>query len=135
MVFDGARSIKGLAPDLDLHCQRLVRSAKSMMLEPKITADVIEDLCKQGIRKMPRDAELYIRPMFFAREGFVTPDPDSTDFVLSIYDSPMPPPTGFGACFSSFRRPARDMAPTDAKASCLYPNSQRALMEARGQGF
>ena len=27
------------------------------------------------------------------------------------------------------------MAPTDAKASCLYPNSQRALREAAERGF
>ena len=27
------------------------------------------------------------------------------------------------------------MAPTDAKASCLYPNSTRALREARDRGF
>jgi branched-chain amino acid aminotransferase len=40
-----------------------------------------------------------------------------------------------GCCFSSYRRPARDAAPTDAKASCLYPNMQRALVEAAGRGF
>ena len=38
-------------------------------------------------------------------------------------------------CFSSYRRPARDAAPTDTKASCLYPNMQRALAEAMGRGF
>src|SRR3546814_16657747 len=27
MVFDGARAFDGLTPDLDLHCQRVVRSA------------------------------------------------------------------------------------------------------------
>ena len=40
-----------------------------------------------------------------------------------------------GCCFSSYRRPARDAAPTDAKASCLYPNMQRALVEAAARGF
>jgi branched-chain amino acid aminotransferase len=38
-------------------------------------------------------------------------------------------------CFSSYRRPARDMAPTDAKAACVYPNMQRALREANQRGF
>ena len=28
-VFDGARAFEGVAPDLDLHCQRIVRSAES----------------------------------------------------------------------------------------------------------
>jgi branched-chain amino acid aminotransferase len=47
----------------------------------------------------------------------------------------MPEPRGMACCFSSYRRPARDAAPTDAKASCLYPNMQRALVEASGRGF
>ena len=47
----------------------------------------------------------------------------------------MPEPKGVSCCFSSYRRPARDAAPTDAKAGCLYPNMQRALVEAAGRGF
>jgi branched-chain amino acid aminotransferase len=46
----------------------------------------------------------------------------------------MPEPRGMSCCFSSYRRPARDAAPTDAKASCLYPNMQRALVEAAARG-
>lgn len=135
IAFDGARAFQGLVPDLDLHCARLVRSAKAMGLNPPMNADEIVDLCREGVHKCPRDAELYIRPMFYATEGFVLPDPDSTEFVLAVYDNPMPGFGGFKACLSSYRRPARDMAPTDAKASCLYPNSQRALREAAERGF
>ncbi|SLN11896.1 branched-chain amino acid aminotransferase [Oceanibacterium hippocampi] len=135
VVFDGARSIRGLVPDLDLHCERLVRSTEAMLMNSPLPADEIAALCREGIRKMPRESELYVRPMVFAREGFVSPDPDSAEFVLAVYDSPMPGDGGFSACFSSFRRPARDQAPTDAKASCLYPNSQRALREATQRGF
>lgn len=47
----------------------------------------------------------------------------------------MPPFEGFSACLSSFRRPARDMAPTEAKASCLYPNVARSVGEAQQKGF
>jgi branched-chain amino acid aminotransferase len=42
---------------------------------------------------------------------------------------------GFTACLSSFRRPARDAAPTEAKASCLYPNVARIVREANDKGF
>jgi branched-chain amino acid aminotransferase len=73
--------------------------------------------------------------MFYAADGFVVPDPASTRFVLSIYPSPLPKPDGFSACLSSFRRPARDMAPTEAKASCLYPNVARIGREAKAKGF
>ena len=32
-VFDGARAFEGVAPDLDMHCQRIVRSAESFGLK------------------------------------------------------------------------------------------------------
>lgn len=134
-VFDGARAINGRAPDLRPHCERLMRSASAMLLEPKLTVDEVEDLCRQAVRKLPADRAYYIRPMFFALEGFVSPDPASTEFVLSVYESPLPGNDGFSACLSSYRRAARDMAPTDAKAGCLYPNGQRALREANNRGF
>ena len=42
-VFDGARAIKGCLPDIEAHCQRVVRSATSMLLEPTLSAGQIED--------------------------------------------------------------------------------------------
>lgn len=135
VVFDGARAIKGLVPDIEEHCRRLARSARAMMLEPTMEADEMAELCREAVRRLPRDGEYYIRPMYFAREGFVTPDPESTEFVLAVHDSPMPSEHGFSAHVSPYRRPARDMAPTDSKASCLYPNTQRALVEAARRGF
>ena len=135
VVFDGARSFGGLAPDLDRHCARVVASARAMLLKPTLDANEILELCKAGIAKFPRSAELYVRPMFYATGGFIVPDAETTVFVLYVYESPMPSAKGFSATLSSFRRPARDMAPTDAKASCHYPNSARALAEAETRGF
>ena len=135
VVFDGARSIRGLVPDVEDHCARLVSSATNMLLAPKIEPGEIAELCREGVRKLPRDMELYIRPMFYAREGFLVPDADSTDFVLAIYNNPLPPEGPFSVCMSSRRRPARDMAPTTAKASCLYPNTALALVDCAKRGF
>jgi len=135
VVFDGARAIKGLVPDIDGHCARLAGSARAMMLQPTMEPGEMAELCREAVRRLPRDGDYYIRPMYFAREGFVTPDPASTDFVLAVHESPMPSERGFSAHVSRYRRPARDMAPTDSKASCLYPNTQRALAEAARRGF
>lgn len=135
VVFDGARAFQGLAPDVDLHCERLVNSAQNMLLKPTMEAGEITELCLQAVRKLPREGAYYIRPMFYAREGFITPDPDSTAFALAVYDSPMPDSPGLSVCLSSRRRPARDMAPTTAKASCLYPNGALALKDANDRGF
>ncbi len=135
VVFDGARAFEGVAPDLDLHCARLVRSAEAFGLKPTHDTKAIFKLACEGISKFPADAELYIRPMFWAESGWVAPDPDSTRFAIVVYVSPMAPPTGLAVCLSSRRRPAPDMAPTDAKAACLYPNAGRALREAMDKGF
>lgn len=135
IVFDGARAIGGLVPDLNLHCGRAVQSARNMLLGPKLTAGEVERLCIEGVRRFPADVVLYIRSMFYATGGFVVPDSASTEFVLAIHDLPLPDPAGFSAGISPFSRPRPDMAPVDAKASCLYPNGQRALAWAARRGF
>jgi branched-chain amino acid aminotransferase len=135
IVFDGARAFEGVTPDLDMHCERVIHSALALGLKPTLTAEKIQDLALQAVAKFPEDSELYIRPMFWAEEGWVDPDPDSTRFALTVYISPLPDPTGISVCLSTRRRPAPDMATTDAKASCLYPNASRALREAAERGF
>jgi len=135
IVFDGARAFEGVAPDLDLHCQRAVESAIRMGMKPPVNAAEIERLAWEGIKRFPDGAELYIRPLFFCEEGWVAPDADTTRFVLTLVVNPMKAPTGFSACLSSYRRPAPDQAPVDCKASCLYPMAGRALREAAARGF
>ena len=135
VVFDGARSLGGHAPDLDRHCRRTIESAHAMGMSSPLTAREIESLAREGIQRFAANTDLYICPMIYADEGFVIADPQTTRFVLTVFESPLPEPTGFSACRSSFRRPARDMAPTDAKASCLYPNVARSVREANERGF
>ena len=134
-VFDGARSLAGAVPDLERHCRRLIKSGELMGLQSPITADEIIKLAWEGICEFPSDAELYICPLLYPTGGFITPEPTSTEFILHVSESPLPAPDGFSACKSSFRRPARDMAPTEAKASCLYPNVARGVNEANEKGF
>ncbi|WP_135079875.1 branched-chain amino acid aminotransferase [Terasakiella sp. SH-1] len=134
-VFDGARAFDGVIPDLELHCQRAIHSARILGMAPILSAQEIVELSWEGVAKFPKGTELYVCPMFYGETGFLTPDPNSTRFVLTIFEAPLPQPTGFSACKSSFRRPARDMAPTDAKASCLYPNVGRCVAEANEKGF
>ena len=135
VVFDGARAFEGVTPDLDRHCERLIHSAKAFGLKPVVSAGEALEIAQDGVSRFDRDAALYIRPMFFAESGFVSPDPESTRFCCTVYETPMPDAKGFSVCISSFRRPLYSMAPTDTKASCLYPNSARALREAADKGF
>ena len=137
-VFDGARAFEGVAPDLDLHCARVNDSATTMCLKPLVSQETWLGLVRDGLKRFDRDAELYIRPMYWAEEGApggVRPDADSTRWCLTIYIAPFPKPTGTGITLSPFRRPTRESALVEAKAGCLYPNNARALIEARGRGF
>jgi len=135
MVFDGARAFGGVAPDLDKHCARAIRSARVMGLEPSVSAGEIEELAWDGISRFPKGTELYVRPMFWAEEGMVTFNPASTQFALVVHREPMPAPTGFTAHLSRFRRPGPEQAPTQAKASCLYPIASMAQSAAKAAGF
>ena len=137
-VFDGARAFEGVTPDLALHCGRVNESAAHFHLKPQVSVDSWLGLVADGRKRFDRDAELYIRPMYWpedAAAGAVRPDPETTRWCLPLYVVPLPKPTGTAITLSPFRRPTRDSAPVEAKAGCLYPNNARALTEARSRGF
>jgi branched-chain amino acid aminotransferase len=135
-VFDGARAFEGVAPDLDLHCQRAIRSAEGLLMKPPVTADQVLALAREGIAKFPADAPLYIRPMFWAEDGLVAINPDSTQFALVISRMPLPDPDkGFSLCMSPYRRSTPEQMPTHAKAACLYPIAGMAIADAKKRGF
>jgi branched-chain amino acid aminotransferase len=137
-VFDGARAFEGTTPDLDLHCARVNESAKAMGLMPLVAAATWSALMHEGVQRFERNAELYIRPMYWAEEGApggVRPDPQSTRWCLTVYVAPIPKVAGTAITLSPYRRPTRETALVEAKAGCLYPNNARALIEARERGF
>ena len=137
-VFDGARAFEGVTPDLGLHCARVNKSAKVMSLKPLVSTETWMALAREGLKRFDRDAELYIRPMYWpedAASGAVRPDPETTRWCLTLYVAPLPKPTGTAITLSQFRRPTRKSAPVDAKAGCLYPNNARAMIDARSRGF
>ena len=137
ITFDGARAFEGVTPDLDRHCERLITSTKVMNMEPMLSAGEIEELAVDGVKRFAPGSALYIRPMFWADAALdvLVPDPESTKFALTIFEAAMPTGAGFSCCLSSYRRPGPETAPTAAKASCHYPNSSRALVEARQRGY
>jgi branched-chain amino acid aminotransferase len=139
-VFDGARWFDGIAPDLDLHCQRVNRSALALGLKPVVTAEDIENLAWEGCKKFDGKTALYIKPMYWAEHGssgsVVAADPESTRFALCLFEAPMGNGHGGSSLtVSPFRRPTIECMPTDAKAGCLYPNNGRIIREAQSRGF
>jgi branched-chain amino acid aminotransferase len=137
-VFDGARAFEGVAPDLDRHCARVNQSAINFKLKPVVDTETWIGLAREGMARFDANAELYIRPMYWAQNGSgggVLFDPETTNWCLCIYVAPMPVPSGHAITLSPFRRPTMESAPVDCKAACLYPNNSRALIEAQARGF
>jgi branched-chain amino acid aminotransferase len=109
-----------------------------MGLKPPMSAEEITELAREGITKIEAGTALYVRPMMWARNGgpsMVIADPESTAFALCLESRPMPEVNGFSITTTPFSRPMNSMAPTDAKAGCLYPNNARMLRSAFERGF
>ena len=137
-VFDGARQFEGVRPDLNLNCQRIINSAEVMGMISPVDANTIFGLCEAGCKMFTPDAELYIRPMMWSKEGtlgIIDVDPTSTGFSICIEELPMPKIGTFFLTVSPFCRPRQDMALTTAKAGSLYANNGRIMADARKRGF
>ena len=138
-VFDGARLYDGLTPDLRAHCARLNASAEAMSMQPFVDVDEMLDIIHEGLKRYPKGTPVYIRPMYWAQDGFETfvgPDAESTRFAICLEEYPMAPPEAAATLTTTrFRRPVLEDAVINAKAGCLYPNNARMLREARAKGY
>ena len=138
-VFDGARYVNGMAPDLEAHCARVNRSAEALMVTPTVATQEMVGIVREGLSLYPRDAAVYIRPMYWAIDGdptAIVPSPNGTGFAICLEEIPMPPEGASTTLTRTrFRRPVLEDAVVNAKAGCLYPNNARMLAEARAKGF
>ncbi|PHQ99674.1 MAG: branched chain amino acid aminotransferase [Marinosulfonomonas sp.] len=139
LVFDGARAFDGVVPDLAPHCERVNNSAVALGLKPTIGVEEMMALTMEGLAKFDKGAPVYIRPMYWSKEGgvgVVIPDPLSTTFCLCLEQLPMAPADASQTlCRTRFIRPVITMAPVNAKAACLYPNNGRMIREAQARGY
>ena len=137
-VFDGARYVQGVHPDLRAHCARVNASARALMLEPHVPTDEIVEIVREGLALYPRDAAVYIRPMYWGIAGghsAIVPGRGEPGFCVSLEEIPMAPADATVRCSTTrFRRPVLDDAVVNAKAGCLYPNNARMLAEAAAKG-
>ena len=121
IVFDGGRAFEGCGPDLDLHAERVVRSAtfagpqadQDGQGNPRADARGRSPLRAQGRTLCAADVlgDQRRRGTDLGRSGF-------HQFLLCVYHSPMRAgtPLTLGLC-RTIRRPTPESAPTDAKAS------------------
>ena len=138
-VFDGARFVDGVAPDLLAHCDRVNKSAEAMMITPNVSSNEMVDIILDGLKKFNSKEAVYIRPMYWAIDGgdlAIVPKMGVTGFAICLEDLPMADPDSAATLTTtSFRRPVLEDNVVNAKAGCLYPNNARMLAEARAKGF
>ncbi|EAQ14620.1 branched-chain amino acid aminotransferase [Maritimibacter alkaliphilus HTCC2654] len=138
-VFDGARFVDGMAPDLDRHLARVNASAEALMIKPTVGVDEMLEIVREGLALYPKDAAVYIRPMYWGIEGGylgILPDQSATGFAVALEEIPMAAPdASMTLTTTRFRRPVLEDAVVNAKAGCLYPNNARMLAEARAKGY
>ncbi|MCG6904521.1 MAG: branched-chain amino acid aminotransferase [Rhodobacter sp.] len=138
-VFDGARYVQGVAPDLQAHCARVNRSAEALMITPTVSAEDMVSLVWEGLKRYPADTAVYIRPMYWALNGdalAIVPDPGATGFAICLEEIPFASPDNTARLTTTrFRRPVLEDAVVNAKAGCLYPNNARMLVEAKSKGY
>lgn len=138
-VFDGARYVNGVAPDLRAHCERVNRSAEALMITPTVTTDDMVRIVWDGLAGYGQDQAVYIRPMYWAIDGdrtAIVPMPDKTGFAICLEEIAMAPETASVKLGKTrFRRPVMEDAVVNAKAGCLYPNNARMLREVNARGF
>ncbi|MEO1238548.1 MAG: branched-chain amino acid aminotransferase [Pseudomonadota bacterium] len=138
-VFDGARFVRGVMPDLLAHCERVNASARAFMIEPTVTAEHMAGIIREGVARYPKDAAVYIRPMYWgidAEPSVVLAKPGNTGFAISLEEIPLAPAEATVTLgYTRFRRPTIETALVNAKAGALYPNNQRMLAEVNARGF
>ena len=138
-VFDGARYVNGLAPDLRAHCERVNKSAIAMGMIPSVSTDEMIEIAWEGVRAYPKDAAVYIRPMYWGIDGdetAIVPSQESIGFALCLEEIPIAGPEASATLTrTQFCRPMLESSVVNAKAGCLYPNNARMLREVRAKGF
>lgn len=138
-VFDGARYVQGVTPDLEPHCARVNRSAEALMLTPTVSTEDMLAIVAEGLTGFAPDAAVYIRPMYWGIHGdssAIAPSPDETGFAICLEEIAMAPETASTTLgHTRFRRPVMESSVVNAKAGCLYPNNARMLAEVRQRGF
>lgn len=138
-VFDGARLVDGMLPDLDKHCARVNASAQALMLEPFVGTQEMIDIIRDGLSAYPDGSAVYIRPMYWGIDcglAAIVPGDGPPGFAICLEEVPMPEPdASVRVTTTRFRRPVIEDAVVNAKAASLYANNARMLAEAKSRGF
>lgn len=140
-VFEGVRAYGGRIFKLHEHTQRLIEGARILGYRIPYSAEAINAACNQVIA-LNGLTDCYLRPAAWRGSDKVGLSPGGARIHVAIatwewpsYFSPAQRMKGIRLQHSSWRRPAPDTAPTQAKASGLYQICTMAKQQAEAEGY
>jgi branched-chain amino acid aminotransferase len=137
-VFDGARYVDGVAPDLMRHCERVVASARALMLHPPRPRRRSTTSSGRGCAAIPGRRRLRPADVLGHRRRRLRHHPgrDARRILrLPRRGAIAPPEAAVRLTTTQFHRPVMTDNVCNAKAGCLYPNNARMLAEAMRKGY
>ncbi len=140
-VFEGMRAYNGKIFKLYEHIKRLHDSAEILGFEIPFSIEELINASNEII-KVQKITNGYVRPVAFrgSEKMKVYSDGISTQTAIAAWEwpayfSPDLYKTGIKLCWSKWRRPAPDMAPTQSKAAGLYMICTLSKQDAENHGF
>lgn len=121
------------------HIDRLVRNFRIMCMEIPETAEEIENICLEVVRRSGFREGVYIRPLCYKSELSLGPQVKGVESKLCCYVIKLGDyvdiTEGLDVAVSSWRRLADNAIPSRAKCTGSYINSSLAATEAKQAGF
>ena len=140
-VFEGERAYNGIIFKSQEHSERLHKSAAIMGMKVPVSSEDLTKL-KDQVLKANNIVDGYVRA--FAWRGSeqmgVSAQQTTTHMAIAAWDwgsyfSAEKRENGINLCMAQYRRPAPDMAPTQAKAAGLYMICTISKHNAEAQGY
>ncbi|HVV27679.1 MAG TPA: branched-chain amino acid aminotransferase [Rhizomicrobium sp.] len=140
-VFEGQRIYGGTIYKLKEHTDRLFRSAEILGMKIPFTREQINQACIEAAAAQ-NIKDGYLRPVAFRGSEMMAVSAQNTTIHVAVacwpwpsYFSPAEKLKGIRLDISSWRRPAPDTAPTQAKAAGLYMICTISKHAAEAKGY
>ncbi|MTI19035.1 branched-chain amino acid aminotransferase [Rhodobacteraceae bacterium RKSG542] len=140
-VFEGQRAYGGEIFKLDEHTRRLHASAEVMGFEIPYSVEVINDACRDLIKRMNL-VDAYFRPVAWRGSEMMAVSAQRNTIHMAIaawewpsYFKPEEVMKGIRLDMAKYRRPDPKTAPYKSKAAGLYMICTLSKHEAEGRGY
>lgn len=135
-AFEGVRAYNGKAFKLEEHTERLLQSAKYMLLDVSYSAEEINEVVYQLLEKNSIK-NAYIRPLIWRSAesmGIYTPGL-STSILIAVFDSQATFANNLRLKVGKWRKPSPESMPTQAKSSTHYGMAVVSQASAESEGY